>query len=598
MSIRKAIFAGFILNIAVFGLCRAELDRSRYIGLDEIKAGDKAVCHTVFKGQLVEKFDFEVVSVVRGKSPGRDAILMMGMDERFKHTNGISGASGSPMYIDGRIAGALAFGWMFSKDPLVGVTPIEEMLEIGKYEPQSRTSAGQNFIDIDYSKPIDITQAGLLYRDNFVEYIKARSQDGRFGLTITSSLSGEGLSFAREFFGEENFTTTHQAGSSGDGAKYETTFEPGSLICVPVVSGDISLGAYGTVTDVVGDKIYAFGHPGFGIEESALPISAGYVHTIVSSMMSSFKYAKPVGPVLGSLVYDEGAGVICRTDQMPPLIPVNVTVKRYNDIERTYKCMAADTKGFSPMAVASAVYGAVMNKGFIPRKNLIEYKCVMKLDNGQAIDYSNVISGEDFRPAAFEIMGTVGLLMNNPYKRGKIVSADFDVKISNENLVSIVRDIEVSDTKISAGDTVDITVITEKYLSGVDSYDFSIEVPKDLKLGKYEIFVMGRDGYLGFIKKQAAHKFIAEDFDELVSSVKRNLYPKRNSIYLIMPLPSAGITLDRAELADLPPSKAIVLASSKRTVRTMPYNRWIEKQKTVNAVIQNQMNITIEVQDK
>lgn len=596
MSVKKVILTVLGLNIAIFSVCFGELDRSKYIGLDEIKVGDKAVCRTVFKGQQVEEFEFEVVSVVKGKSPGRNAILMMGLGERFKHTRGIAGASGSPMYIEGRLAGAFAFGWSFSQDPLIGVTPIEEMLEIGKYDNSPSSGTGQNFVDVDYSVPIDVAMAGKLYKNNLTKYLNSRQQDRSFSLPISSSLSGDGLGFAKEIFGKDNLIAAAQTGSE-DANEYDTTFKPGSLICVPILSGDISMGASGTVTEVVGDKIYAFGHPGLGVEESPLPISAGYVHTVVSSMMTSFKYAKPVGPIIGSLVYDEGAGIVCRTDKMPSLIPVRVRVKRYNDVERVYNCQAVDAKSYSPLAVANAVYGAVMNKATIPQKNLIEYKCEIKLDDGEAINYSNVITGQDFRPAAYEILGLVGLLMNNPYERANIVSADFEVKISNENLTSVVRSIEISDTKVSAGDRVGIKVVTETYLGGVDSFDLEIETPKDLKPGKYDIFVTGQEGYLDFLRNRATHRFLAKDFDGLVSSLKQSLYPKRNSIYVVMPTPAGGITIDRAELADLPASKAIILANPRRTVTLAPYNNWIEKQKKISAVIQNKMNISIEVQD-
>ena len=105
-------------------------DPARYISVDEIKPGMEAYCLTVYKGTTVEKFGVEVLSVVHDFMPGRDAILVRGTDERFIHTGPVAGCSGSPVYIDGRLAGALATGWQFSKDPLYGVTPIADMLRV------------------------------------------------------------------------------------------------------------------------------------------------------------------------------------------------------------------------------------------------------------------------------------------------------------------------------------------------------------------------------------------------------------------------------------------------------------------------------------
>ena len=137
------------------------LDTSKYITIDEIKPGMKAHCLTVFEGTKIEKFPLEVLSVMRNFQPGRDAILVQGTDDRFIHTGPVAGCSGTPVYIDGRLAGALAFGWTFSKDPLYGVTPIEEMLRVGQpsQEKQNLKRAipepGYAFY---YSKPIDFDE--------------------------------------------------------------------------------------------------------------------------------------------------------------------------------------------------------------------------------------------------------------------------------------------------------------------------------------------------------------------------------------------------------------------------------------------------------
>ena len=123
----------FFCIFTLCGTCIASdgLDKTKYITVDEISPGMKAYCKTVYKGVEIEEFALEVVDVIRDMQPGKDAILVIGTDERFIHTGPVSGCSGSPVYIDDRLAGALAFGWSFSKDALYGVTPIEEMLRVG-----------------------------------------------------------------------------------------------------------------------------------------------------------------------------------------------------------------------------------------------------------------------------------------------------------------------------------------------------------------------------------------------------------------------------------------------------------------------------------
>ena len=116
-------------------------DSARYIGIDEVKPGMPAYCLTCYSGTTVERFDLDVISVIFDMSPGQDAILVKGTDERFIKTGPVQGCSGSPVFIDGRLAGALAFGWTMSKEPLYGVTPIREMLGIGEKSSMSPDTA-------------------------------------------------------------------------------------------------------------------------------------------------------------------------------------------------------------------------------------------------------------------------------------------------------------------------------------------------------------------------------------------------------------------------------------------------------------------------
>ncbi len=125
------ILSGVVLVSLCACVDAVELDRSRYIGLDEVRTDMEAYCLTVLKGNEIEKFPMKIMSIVRNFEPKRDAILVVGTDARFIHAGVIHGCSGSPVYIDGRLAGALAAGWDGSKDPFYLVTPIAEMLRIG-----------------------------------------------------------------------------------------------------------------------------------------------------------------------------------------------------------------------------------------------------------------------------------------------------------------------------------------------------------------------------------------------------------------------------------------------------------------------------------
>jgi hypothetical protein len=133
----------------------AQIDKTKYIPIDEIKPGMDAYCLTVYQGVEPQKYNLKVVSTIENFTPNRNAILVIGTDEEFIHSGPVAGCSGSPVYIDGRLAGALSFGWTFSIDPLYGVTPIEEMLEAGKIQTAEINGASC----ADFSKPINLKES-------------------------------------------------------------------------------------------------------------------------------------------------------------------------------------------------------------------------------------------------------------------------------------------------------------------------------------------------------------------------------------------------------------------------------------------------------
>jgi hypothetical protein len=140
----------------------ASWDAQRYIKVDEVKPGMTGYCLTDYGEHGIEKFALKVVNVVHNIEPGRNAILVMGTDERFRHSGIVAGCSGSPVYFDGRLAGALAFGWEFGKDPLYGVTPIDEMLQVGcgcdATTPQNPARSAA--VSFDFSQPINLAEVG------------------------------------------------------------------------------------------------------------------------------------------------------------------------------------------------------------------------------------------------------------------------------------------------------------------------------------------------------------------------------------------------------------------------------------------------------
>jgi hypothetical protein len=624
-------------------------DPARYIGLDEIKPGMKAYCLTEYGVAGIEKFEMEVVDVVRNinpsSSPGsRDAILVKGTDERFMHTGPVAGCSGSPVYIDGRLAGALAFTWTYAKDPLYGATPIAEMLAVGRggasqasgTRLENETLSTQGGIVFDYTAPIDFAeidrQFSICGLQNESPY--GIPYGGKSQITnqlpcpvITSGLPTkvcEQLNQAVEPFGfvvVEGAGGGLSAGSAGnieEGIKNNNSavsaeqaeLSPGSCLAVPFVSGDITMSAYGTVTDVVGDKVYAFGHFLLGYGQIDLPMAKAKVHTVVSNIASSFKLAS-VEETVGALTTDESAGVIGKIGQQAKTIPLTIRVERYNDTEkRLYNCRLADNKVLSPFYLRMAVMGAALQFGDLPPEHTIEYKVCIDArcrmpdarpessnENPESrIEYENVSSGMGLNEIVSECYSAVGLLMNNPYGQIDIESIDCEVRIMPKSIVSHIWSVDLSDSTVKAGQNIELTAVLESVLAGKKQYQLSLEVPEDLAPGKYELTVCGERDYEQFLVKAVPQKFVAQNLPSLIDALNNSLQISRDKLYCLLTLPSSGVVIERAELPDLPATKALLLGDAKRALQVRPYAHWLERDLQTGSVVMDKKTLQITVE--
>ncbi len=588
-------------------------DKTKYITLDEVKPGMQAYCLTTYKGTKIEKFDLDVLSVIRNVNPGGDArpgsrnmILVQGTDERFIRTGPVAGCSGSPVYIDGRLAGALSTMWLFSKDPLYGVTPIEEMLTAGQAnsaDQDSRSAAGSAFA-FDFSKPIDFAQvySSMMHpASSKSNRIRTANIPGSAVslpcLLITSGLPAgvcEQLNSSVEHFGF--------IGVSGGGAdtnvpaSENTTLAPGACLAVPMVTGDISITVMGTVTEVVDGKVYGFGHALSGFGAIDLPMATGQVHTVVSSMMRSFKFAGAL-EIVGALTTDESTAVCGQIGAKAKMIPLTITVDRYNDSQkRIYNCRIVDNRTFTPLLLRAVLDGASTMLGDLPPDHTIEYKVAIGLDNIESISFENVSTDIGTNEMIMEAVGSVAMLMNNPYKKIDIKSLDFSVRIVPKNIASHLWSVDLSDTKVKAGDTVDVSVVVESVLAGKKKYSCSLKIPANLEPGTYNLIVCGQDGYQDFLRQAAPYRFVSQSVATLIDAMNNVLNISRDKLYCILVLPPNGIAVEKAELPDLPATKALVLQDPKRTIRTQPYQHWLENSLQIDTVLTDNkiMHITVE----
>ncbi|MBN1359447.1 MAG: hypothetical protein JW993_02595 [Sedimentisphaerales bacterium] len=577
-------------------------DPQRYISVEEVKPGMEAYCLTDYGVDGVEKFALRVVNVVYEIEPGRDAILVMGLDERFKHTGVVAGCSGSPVYIDGRLAGALAFGWTYSKDPLYGVTPIKEMLQVGSVAGSDQPAAGSRgpAFSFDFSKPIDLVAVSARVKSTKLFNIGSTGAATRLPCPLLiSGLSPASCEQAASQLEAMGFAAAPGLSGSAEGeSNGSPEFTPGAALTIPLVAGDIKMYVLGTVTEVRGDRVYGFGHSFLGYGPLNLPMAGGKVYTVVSSVMRSSKLGAATD-IVGSITSDETAAIYGKIGMTPRMIPLSIRVNHFNDSTvRTYHCQVADNESLAPQLVPSAVSAAALQVGSLPPDHTVEYKAAIDLKDGNAVRFANISTGVELSEPISELMGALVLLMNNPFKTAEIESLDFDVRISPKNTEAHLWSVDVSNTTVKPGEDIEVTVVVESYLAEKKMYRLTLTVPEDVAAGKYQLLLCGVYEYENFLRKTTPYRFLATNYRTLIEALNDALSVERTKLHCCLVLPPEGIMLEKAQLPSLPETKAVIFQNDGRALKAQPHPRWIEKTVETGTVIADKEIVPIVVEEK
>jgi hypothetical protein len=574
-------------GLAAAGKRQARLDAiwdsQRYIKVSEIKPGMPAYCLTDYGENGIEKFEMKVLDVVfgiRDVEPGRSLILVMGMDERFKHTGPVAGCSGSPVYIDGRLAGALAWVYTLSKDPLYGATPIEEMLEVGEVEGAGALGGSSRSASLafDLSKPIDLAEIDKQLTARKVP--ASSSPTGPVALPcplLISGLPGETCRQLTAPLEAMGFMAVASPGGTVSMKEGETALKPGGTLAIPMVTGDIKMSAVGTVTEIRGDRVYGFGHSLFGGGATNLPMAGGKVYTVVSNLSYSFKMAT-CSDIVGAITCDQSGAVVGRIGEKPRMIPLTIHCERFDALEPcNYNCQVAYHQERTASYVRAAILAAGYRGGSFPPNHTVEYDAAIDFDDGRSIHFANTSANSELVEPGIEIAGSLALLMNNPFRMAEIKGLRFDVRVLPKNIASYFWSVEVANPKIKPGDTIETEVVIESFLKQKKKYQVSLEVPDNLPAGKYSLMFLGYREYELFLRKSVPYKFLVTNYQTLVDYLNNVLNVNRTKLYCLLILPPSGIALERAELPGLPGTKTLILQSDRRAMSIQPYPRWVEK---------------------
>src|SRR5512143_2455059 len=283
-------------------------------------------------GKGIQRFDVEIIGVLRRYAPRQDLVLARVSGAGLDKSGIIAGMSGSPIYVDGKLVGALAYGWPFSKDPICGITPIQSMLDI-RHAP-----AGPP-VPIAGSTASSVSTADLMaafgtgrfreHLDRMLSVLRPHPVESLTPLPLPVSIAGlpPGSLFERmaETAGWMTAPSGAAAATAARASGAAEPLRPGSAVATQLLSGDMDVSATGTVTWVEGNSVLAFGHPFLSMGPVSMPMAEADVLTVLPSIYRSFKFAA-TGPVLGSITQDRSTGILGTFGTQAPMVPITVRI--------------------------------------------------------------------------------------------------------------------------------------------------------------------------------------------------------------------------------------------------------------------------------
>jgi hypothetical protein len=457
--------------------------------LADVKAGMVGEALTVFQGTKPEPFKVRVVSVLRNFLPKQDVILIRAEDPRVEHSGIVAGMSGSPVYIDGKLVGAVAYAWSFAKEPLGGVTPIETMLA----ERARPRRSGKEVLAEGWSAPDTSAKAVRASEGAGVPHASlTRRSDGPSALarglglppaaptiangeprllraSVPLSISGFTARTVAELSDElapTGLVPLQAGGGRKLGPPAAGHVEPGSAIGVELVRGDMSTVATGTVTYVDGRSVLAFGHPLFGIGEVYLPLVDAQIHAFLPSLAQSFKMSSPLNEV-GTLVQDRQSCIIGDLDSRSTMLPVDVRVSGPGVEPRRFHAEIARNRRLTPMLTSMVVGNAIADAEPDVTDMVVTVTSKVGVKGYQPLELRDqIFSPEGVSGRALSTsrgLRAMGELMFNPFEPVTLDRIDVDVRVEYRRDVAEIIGVSLPGQEVHAGDTVPLRVTLRPY---------------------------------------------------------------------------------------------------------------------------------------
>jgi SpoIVB peptidase S55 len=516
-------------------------------------------------GAGVQRFDVEIVGVLGSYAPKQDLILARIHADAIQKTGIIAGMSGSPVYVDGKLVGALAYGWPFSREPICGITPIQSMLDIRKAPPSPPVPIGgaatrastfvAGFRDRDFAHVLDELIAPLK---------KDPSAAGMAMLPLPVSFSGSlasGGLFDRVagaagwLAAPSGASAPSAAGTSAASATPESDrLEPGSAVAAVLLSGDMVLSATGTVTWVDGNSILAFGHPFLSMGPVDMPMARAEVLTVLPSLYRSFKFSS-TGARLGSVSQDRSTGILGSFGKPPTMVPVTIQMTSEDVPTQTFRFEVVHNSMLTPILLALATDSVLTTLEKRAGERTIVWKSSIATDD-RNVRWDSVFTGLTARE---EAVGSLALLTNylmaNEFHDLSVKGVEIEIVHSDKLQSARIVHVEAQKERVRPGESVPVWIDLEDFRGGPRRVVMTARVPEDAPPGPLTVFV--GDGNAATAYDLSLYPPDPHNLDQVLDFLSRMRPP--NTLNLLAYRSAPGAVVNGEPLAALPPTRAALL---------------------------------------
>ena len=602
-------FVIFVCSGLAIGQTRS-VSKVQIMPISDVKEGMKGTARTVFRGEKSEEFGVEILGIIPDWiGPQQDVIVGRLSGANAERTFVFAGMSGSPVYIDGKLVGAISYSFPFSKEPICGITPFEQMSSVTDQAVASaappRIPKTFSFAELqsDTWRPAFKQMDRNPVASGFAADSKLMAVAGQTLVPISTPLYFSGISqkvldsFSPELSQAGILPVAAAAGSrSAIGALKpftENTLLGGDSVMVFLARGDVQIGAAGTVTHRDGEKIYAFGHPFFGLGSANLPMTESHVVTVIPNANNSFKLAVNDATV-GAMTQDRATAIYGKLGQEPKMLPVKVKLVNSRGRVNDLNFESAFDESLTPLIVNAGIANILSAQERGIGETTVDLTGEITVKGEDPIRLNRRFAGaQAMALAAASTAVPLAALLRANFDGMEITGVNLTMKAVDGSRSGIVDRITVDRNQARAGETIDITVVERTESGKFTSRKVPFKIPADTAPGTVTITV--GDG--NAVQQNAAiTQFTPNTARDLIATINRLKRPDR--LYAVLSRTTTGTIIGASEMPNLPPSVLATLNSDRSAGGSKPSVQTIIAEVELTSgdfVISGSQTINIEV---